>query len=331
MMASDKRTFIFPIDIRRVPAAIDSDEGPDWDTKIKGTPISMTTSKPDLVGRSYGEGLQLRLMDDLFPGELRCGKLLSWNVMDFQKNYHVFDMREPDSNGNDTMGAYMEMRPHGWRITRKVNFYTDKFHKFDDWQLVPGGEMINNNGKRSQSDTINNRNRNGEVPYNWDGVGWKTTAREGRGTACCIDLELFAGEKNESVKVGISHSVSTERGYVSQFYAFELKTGHSWVVAISGPFCFGGMKEHDLNAEDQIFSHVEKSRLNVTNALYDCPHITFASGIVEYQADSNYVVISYGVSDCYSRSIVVSKDRIREFLTVNKSKSLASDMGVESH
>ena len=135
VIASDKRTFIFPIDIRRVPAAIDSDEGPDWDTKIKGTPISMTTSKPDLVGRSYGEGLQLRLMDDLFPGELRCGKLLSWNVMDFQKNYHVFDMREPDSNGNGTMGAYMEMQPHGWRITRKVNFYTDKFHKFDDWQL----------------------------------------------------------------------------------------------------------------------------------------------------------------------------------------------------
>ena len=332
VMASDKRTFIFPIDIRRVPAAIDSDEGPDWDTKIKGTPISMTTSKPDLVGRSYGEGLQLRLMDDLFPGKLRCGKLLSWNVMDFQKNYHVFDMREPDSNGNaGAMSAYMEMRPHGWRVTRKVNFYTDKFHKFDEWQLVPGGEFIGQNGKRSESDIIDNRNRKGEVPYNWDGVGWKQTTREGRGTACCIDLELLAGGKKHSVKVGISHSVSAERGYVSQFYAFELKTGRSWVVAISGPFCFGGKKEHDLNAEDQIFSFPDKSRLNVTNALYDCPHVTFASGLVEYQADANYVVISYGISDCYSRSIVVSKDRIREFLTVNNSKLLTLDMGMESH
>ena len=95
---------------------------------------------------------------------------------------------------------------------------------------------------------------------------------------------------------------------------------------MSGPFCFGGMKqETDVHAESQIFPLPDKSMLShafeVDGPLYDCPHVTFPSGITEFQRDKEFVVISYGISDCYARSIVVSKSRIREYLDVNGTES----------
>ena len=53
--------------------------------------------------------------------------------MDWKKNYHVFDALV----GNGTMSTFMEIRSHWRRSIQKINFYADKFEKYDDWELVP--------------------------------------------------------------------------------------------------------------------------------------------------------------------------------------------------
>jgi hypothetical protein len=46
-----------------------------------------------------------------------------------------------------------------------------------------------------------------------------------------------------------------------------------------------------------------------------CPLITFASGMTEMIGrDGNNVIITYGVDDCYSRSIIVPKKKIELLL-----------------
>jgi hypothetical protein len=42
--------------------------------------------------------------------------------------------------------------------------------------------------------------------------------------------------------------------------------------------------------------------------------IAFANGLTEKIGDSKNVILSYGVNDCYSRSIVVSKKKIEMIL-----------------
>jgi hypothetical protein len=320
VMASDKPTHIFAIDIRRVPAPTNDASG--WDTKVKGRPIPMIAKNENELHQFYGQGLQVRLMEDnITPGKKKfCTAVLNSNAMDFQKNYHIF---EAHRDGDGALNTYMEIRPHGRRSTRKVNFYADRFHKVGDWELVPNGTIISGGkqGHRDKGDVIVNKASDSpedqwKYPFP-DKTEWKDAAS--RGTACCIDL---AWSSNETVKVGISHGVSEERGYVSRFYAFETKSSRFRNVAVSGPFCLGRMTEYDVNAETQIFPYPERYNLVIGNETYDCPKITFASGLVDYQADTNYAVLSYGVNDCYSRSIVISKDRIREFLNLSGGGSL---------
>ena len=47
----------------------------------------------------------------------------------------------------------MEIRPHGRRSMKKVNFYAEQFHKFGAWELVLNG-TINANGHRDDGDII---------------------------------------------------------------------------------------------------------------------------------------------------------------------------------
>jgi len=42
----------------------------------------------------------------------------------------------------------------------------------------------------------------------------------------------------------------------------------------------------NINAETQIFPFPETRNLIMGNETYDCPHITFVSGLVDYQADT---------------------------------------------
>jgi hypothetical protein len=330
MIASDVSTVILPLDIRRVPKP--TNDATDWNTKIDSSPVPMinaihiesnasvfsqNTTMSDLF---YGQGLQVRLMTNFSPPNVTdCELMLRYIAMDWKKNYHVFDI----VNGDNTVSTYMETRPHWIRGTRKINFYAEQFHKYGDWELVPNGTFSNikKNSWRNPKDIQSNQYKGGEPSEQFQSPDkYNFSAKHGRGTACCVDLPF--GD-NVTVKVGISHLVAPNRNYLSRFYAFDLTPPKFLLVAASGLFCFEKMdRMRDANAESQIFPIPDNfSVLNISNTAYDCPHITFATGITEYQNDRNYVVISYGVNDCYSRSIVVSKDRIKELLNIDGSDS----------
>ena len=85
-MASDTNTYIFAIDIRRVPAPTNDASG--WNTKVKGRPIPIIAKHENDLRQFYGQGLQVRLMEDNnAPGKkMFCTAVLNSNVMDFQKN-----------------------------------------------------------------------------------------------------------------------------------------------------------------------------------------------------------------------------------------------------
>jgi hypothetical protein len=316
LIASDVKSYIFPLDIRRVPAPTNDASG--WNTKVKGNPVKMIAENENDKLKFYGRGLQVRFMDQLASIKKQfCAKVMKSNILDFQKNYHFF---ETEINGK--IRTHMETRPHGLRKTRKVNFYSERFHEHKDWELVPNG-------------TINQHSHRGGEDIEWGGHSppdqWKypledkTQWKGGglmRGTACCIDL---GWGDNETVKVGISHSVSSSRSYVSRFYAFDPTAERTPVKAVSGPFCLGGSAENDVNADSQIFTSAEESKLFVANETYDCPRITFPSGIAEYQANPGYAIISYGVNDCFSRSMVVPKTVIKELLNLKNGATASND------
>lgn len=315
LIVSNANSMIFPIDIRRVPAPTNSGEG--WQTKMTNDPVPMIPTKSN-EHVFYGSGLQVRFMRNVRPKDQKeCQLVLNSNSIDRRKNYHFFDV--PDPEGAVDPLTYVELRPHWNRNLRKVNFYAEKFDEFEDWDLVPGGkfESLHNDGARKRDDVIVNQFKVGEPKEQWKEDRTKLHFMEGRGTACCVDINF---ETNHTFKVGISHTLAKGRGYIHRFYAFSQNPPRFLTVAISGPFCLGGLnKEKDMNAELQIFPSPDnpRKRLNVTNEIFDCPHITFASGIVEYSADKDYVVISYGVNDCYSRSMVVPKTKILELLDVH--------------
>ena len=164
------------------------------------------------------------------------------------------------------------------------------------------------------------------------------------------------------VKVGISHSVERrKRDYLHQLYAFDPNDEHNGfpIIAYSGLFCLSGIQKdkdigrydkhwitHRSNSDDESISD-KKQFIDDNNIVYNCPKITFATGIAEYlgndskiadtdtdsdeydsdeyedededEDDNNnnndgHVIISYGVDDCYSRSIIVSKQKIELLL-----------------
>lgn len=317
LYGSDRGSHIFPIDIRRVPNA--TNDVTNWKTKIKSkTFAKMIHDEKELSHLYYGQGLQVRFMDDLFPIEERgkCDAYLRYHAADVKKNYHFFEI--PDENGINGVSTYMELRPHWTRETRKVNFYAEKFEKHTDWELVINGTYINRvKGKRSEIDVVKNLSRRGEAKEQFSAIQTSWEEEKGRGTACCVDIDL---DDKKSFKVGISHATIKGKGYVSRFYAFCPKAPHFHIVAMSGPLCFSGMDKQDKNFESQIFN-VDSNSLNDNSTWYECPKVTFASDIAEYQKDRNYVIISYGVGDCYSRSVVVSKSRINELLDVKGDRS----------
>lgn len=311
VIASDIHSYIFPIDIRRVPNR--TNEYSDWNTKIKGKSVPMILN--DAADsyeqiQFYGEGIQVRLME--YSKKKFCTTALIHFSLDWQKNYHVFDVER-----NGTIKTYMELRPHYRREVREINFLAERFHEVTDWELVPNGTMISqNNGHRDESDiivSVDSLNGNWNYPNN-EITQWKRGSKLTRGTACCLDIVLI--DSNQTVKVGISHAVSTpERSYVSRFYAFETQSNDFKIVALSGPFCLSHASAHDINFDTvTMIQNVNDRMMTLGGEIYDCPTISFLSGLVEYQADQNYAVLSYGVDDCYSRSIVISKAAIKEFL-----------------
>eukprot|EP00594_Rhizosolenia_setigera_P015639 CAMPEP_0178963536 /NCGR_PEP_ID=MMETSP0789-20121207/15091_1 /TAXON_ID=3005 /ORGANISM="Rhizosolenia setigera, Strain CCMP 1694" /LENGTH=234 /DNA_ID=CAMNT_0020648041 /DNA_START=189 /DNA_END=893 /DNA_ORIENTATION=+ len=155
-----------------------------------------------------------------------------------------------------------------------------------------------------------------------------------RGTSQIIDMtlstDILGTKEKKVVKVGISHSVTEgianytdKRAYLSQFYAFSPDPPFE-VLAISGSFCFNHMNDHDVGYHKQWISKrpVENrtAPILIMNQTYSCPVITFATGMTEMIGDEKNVIITYGVNDCYSRSIVVPKKKIEMLLFGEKWK-----------
>eukprot|EP00979_Chaetoceros_neogracilis_P005555 scaffold1014_cov274-Chaetoceros_neogracile.AAC.1 len=140
------------------------------------------------------------------------------------------------------MLTYTELRPHNTRMTRKVNFDTDKFDRLGDWELVPNGTIhLKKDGKRDVNDIQANQFRVGEPSQQFDAIKGVVMPRmSGRGTACCVDIDLG---QNQTFKVGISHFTTDSRGYISRFYAFDLRPPRFLIVAVSGPLCLGGIEQ----------------------------------------------------------------------------------------
>ena len=137
-----------------------------------------------------------------------------------------------------------------------------------------------------------------------------------RGTACCVDITLNG---NQQVKVGVLHSVVKPRAYLNKFYAF-LPDPPFDQVAVTGWFCLSHMLENDIGFASQWISRRISSNRTAPSfiqkvGLSNCPKITFVSGITEMIGhDGENIIISYGVNDCYSRSLIVPKKKIEMLL-----------------
>ncbi|GFH61758.1 hypothetical protein CTEN210_18234 [Chaetoceros tenuissimus] len=312
LYTSEGASYIFPIDIRRVPAPTNNVS--DWNTKMVSEAVPMIAREKFEKSLFYGTGLQVRFMDELRPPDAEylfyCQGMWAHRAADRNKNYHVFEGM--DENG--ILDTYMELRPHWNRRVRKVNFFGG-FAKFKDRSLVENDEWRGNDPNatghpigmwakfrmhmRNQSDVIKSKSIIREQFHGKNDISWlkQKRGRDGRGTACCMDVEVQVvsdsnARKTETYKVGISHS-SSNYEYVSRFYAFNAKHPPFELIALSGPFCLGFVnRERDRNADSQIYVLADKKRLGK----YDCPKISFLSGIIEYQKDPRYAVISYGVN-----------------------------------
>ena len=156
------------------------------------------------------------------------------------------------------------------------------------------------------------------------------------GTACCIDIDVnnntttntnhrtktakknddtdnYSDRRPKYLKVGIGHTVTRERSYLSFFYAFEPEPPFR-IHSRSGYFCLGAMKCTDKGYSNHWVSNNQfefSSQLRVQKKTYNCPKITFPTGIAEMVGEKDQVIISYGVNDCYSRSIIVPTGKIK--------------------
>jgi hypothetical protein len=293
LFASDKASYMFPMDLRRVPGI--TNEYKDWKTKMISVPIQM--NNPPF---SYGMGLQIRFWKnkDLIPKGVNpyCNHFLKFNSIGLRKNYHFFE----ESNL-----TFMEHRPHWIRATQQISFISNRFHQFEDWttsKRFPNNKRIVNRIKNEPDLTF--------LPPNT--TAWMKR-REGRGTSCCIDILSNSSKK---YKVGISHETTLNRGYVSRFYAFEVKKPHFFVVAISGAFCLQNInRRNDRFGRTQVVS--TSFLLQQNSQVYNCPEVTFLSGISTYQKDRTLAIISYGINDCISRSIIVPKRVILKLLALD--------------
>eukprot|EP00815_Leptocylindrus_aporus_P009352 CAMPEP_0116061348 /NCGR_PEP_ID=MMETSP0322-20121206/7029_1 /TAXON_ID=163516 /ORGANISM="Leptocylindrus danicus var. apora, Strain B651" /LENGTH=637 /DNA_ID=CAMNT_0003546285 /DNA_START=79 /DNA_END=1992 /DNA_ORIENTATION=- len=331
-------TFGFPIDIRRVPPVSQSSNYDPiaWNTNLFKSKGGTTNKNYEPIPFSheymYGDGFEVRLLVDKeglsrrrSPGDF----FFSRTGIDRGKNFHFFESRNGDT--------YMELWPHGSHRTVPVNFLLNetmtteqeeinevklinevKFFSKRHFKHIPKGRYIavfedmveGNNLKREPQFSFLNKTPKHERPY-----------KRFRGTSQIINLSIGGKE----VKVGLSHTVAEgrenvtdRRTYLNQFYAFEPDPPFN-VVALTGHFCFNHMNEDDIGYSAQWISRRPVSNrtfpILIDGDHFRCPIIAFPMGMTEmigYNASN--VIITYGVNDCYSRSIVVPKRKIEMLL-----------------
>jgi len=151
------------------------------------------------------------------------------------------------------------------------------------------------------------------------------------GGACCISVgSQLLGPSSiteyDHVLVGVAHSkvpyrndankrrLAPHHHYVSSFYAFEPRPPHR-IVAGSGYFCLGFPSSHEENKSGNPYGALlQKNRMTMNDAKFNCPQIHFVSGIAEKVGDEGRALIAYGVNDCASRIVEVSKRDIARLL-----------------
>ena len=319
--SSHTGTFSFPIDIRRLPPATLSSKYDDmpWSSKLNGSPV---TFSPEY---QYGTGLQVRFMDDKdnfrwLKYYMRGERYYNRRGVDRGKNWHLFE-----SSIGET---FMESWPYGFgsgasHLTVPIDFFSSPYDP-SEMKLFSNRTKSYPRGKRYQYVFHNAfESQKGTPLQSFKNKAPRHERRnmKFRGTSQIIDMVL-AGRK---VKVGISHTVSEERenhtdkrAYLSQFYAF-LPFPPFEIVAISGHFCFNHMHEKDVGYSAQWISERPKDNrtapILINNETFRCPIISFASGMIEMIGhNGNNIIITYGVNDCYSRSILVPKKKIELLL-----------------
>ena len=258
--------------------------------KLKGEPIPSNIS--------YGKGLEVKLAQSKPAANGR--EFLDKNPSvqpAVGKNIHFFESRDGRT--------FLEVWPHSKHTYAEVNLLFGSFSTFGDYKLEHSSLYETTNSYEGGS-------HDGEQRFSVKGP-------QNRGTGCCADMIL---SDTRQMKLGISHFVVRPLTYLHQFYIFAPEEPFQ-VVAVSDPFCLGQARESDLNSMDHWLSSTAHSfQKRMTKIIqdenvdiYDCPELTFATGISnKIGHDDKYIIISYGVDDCYSRSMVVHKDKIEMML-----------------
>ena len=324
--SNDGGSSMFPIDLRRVRKLEDEDDGSGWETKIKNDPLPAKEMRNE--NALYSNGLQMRFMNDIVRRREFVPKAFYHHgtFVNKGKNFHVIDAYDGS--------AWMEflLVPH---MTMPVNFYHEKFERKEDLNFFPISTLddcFRYGIKRNRKNMIDNcfrygikRNRENMTQSVYPQqehsfLTFKMIFRDRqpkrikyRGTACCLNMII----DDEHMKVGITHTVTKNRAYLSAFYAFRPYPPFD-ILHLSGYFCLSGMQEYDVGYENHWMSsksqELENLSMNVYEDRYDCPPVTFASGITEKVGNSDLAIISYGVNDCYSRSITIPKWKIEYLL-----------------
>ena len=141
-----------------------------------------------------------------------------------------------------------------------------------------------------------------------------------RGSACCVRMSNpWTGKE---YLVGVVHPETPYPGnslpkgvepnmYFSRFFAMETRKPYT-IVARTGAFCFGYSDAEEV--EGTLLWGARSIPMLMADASFRCPKIHFVMSIVDDFVNNGQVIISYGVSDCTSRFIVVEKRDIQIML-----------------
>lgn len=137
------------------------------------------------------------------------------------------------------------------------------------------------------------------------------------GSTCCVKINWKADDSGDEreLLLGFSHRKTLpypkrfKYSYVTRVYAFDPNPPFD-VIARSGLFCLGfaSANETKTSENEQVRGATTFYKLKLWKSEYNCPKIHFVTGITEKYGDSETVIISYGVNDCYPRMLEVSKE-----------------------
>lgn len=150
-----------------------------------------------------------------------------------------------------------------------------------------------------------------------------------RGGACCIEI-TDPQQLSKKLWLGVSHAKTPHarrnlagklksNQYLSRWYAFEQDDPFK-VVAVSGYFCLSSLPgSAAMHAEaikaNPLMSHAAATaQWTLGRITISCPVIHFVTGMTEKVSDNSKLIIAYGVGDCSSWFVEVTKAQVVELL-----------------